>query len=515
MKRLLYSHKLNQRGFNHILAIIICVVGAALIGTYMLVFTYASPWRGVLELSSADSGYCLTASGSSANSKVVLDPCSKTVDNNQIWSINNTKTSTVLGRTNVQEFTLQSSAGSNQCLNNPYGSKTNGTAMQIYSCNNSDADNIWFWGGATGGSAHQLTNLASISDEKGLCLDDAYGSHVASIKIQGYSCRTSNQSNQEWYEATTPSGSSVSTSTIHYVALGDSVASGEGINYGWTFTNGTWNQTGPANPVWEPTTDLSAATQDCHRSAQAYPYLIATATNYKLLDLSCSGASIPEGVLGPIQFDKSTTGPAQLGSNQSISGYSSPNTAYDTFKPDLVTITLGLDDVDFSDVLTNCYTGPCGTTSQNASMDASITSFSANLKTLLAQIDSRGTSDGKIPWVVLTTYYDPFNPSALSCGDINLGLGFGLSSSDVSWLQSKLTLINQDIVADSSSYPKAKVANLSDVMAGHQLCSTNPWIYGPSIIFDDLNSPAPFHPTPSGQQAIAKVILTTIESLNL
>lgn len=302
---------------------------------------------------------------------------------------------------------------------------------------------------------------------------------------------------------------STAPTPIHYVALGDSVASGEGINYGWVYSGGDWKQTGPQNPVWEPTTNLATGVQDCHRSAKAYPYLVASATKYQLLDLSCSGATIPEGVLGAIPFDKTTTGAAQLGTTQM------PNAEYDTFKPKLVTITLGMDDVDFSDVLTNCYTGACGTTSQNNSMNSAIATFSSNLKILLSDIDNRGKADGQVPWVVLTTYYNPFNLSSLNCDDINIGFGFGLSSANVTWLQSKLNLIDQDIETDSSSYPKAKVVNLSNVMNGHQFCSSDPWVYGPSILYDDLNSPAPFHPTPSGQQAIANAMLTTIKSLSL
>jgi lysophospholipase L1-like esterase len=174
-----------------------------------------------------------------------------------------------------------------------------------------------------------------------------------------------------------------------------------------------------------------------------------------------------------------------------------------------------MDDVDFTDVLSDCYTGACGTSSQDQTMDTAIATFSANLKILLSEINTRGAADGNVPWVVLTTYYDPFNTDALSCDDIDIGLGFGLSHSDVTWLQSKLQAINQVITADSATYPKAKVVDLSTVLAGHQFCSTNPWIYGPSILYDDINSPAPFHPTPAGQQAIANTMLSTISSLNL
>ena len=77
-------------------------------------------------------------------------------------------------------------------------------------------------------------------------------------------------------------------------------------------------------------------------------------------------------------------------------------------------------------------------------------------------------------------------------------------------------------------FPNVVVADLSDVLQGHTLCSADPWVFGPSIYlhldqlaeyrgaqdFDrplDLN-PAPFHPTSAGQQAIADRVIAAIVS---
>lgn len=312
--------------------------------------------------------------------------------------------------------------------------------------------------------------------------------------------------------ATALGGYAVRFGPLSYVALGDSVASGEGINYGWVYQNGNWQQTGPSNPVWEPTTDLTPAVQDCHRSAQGYPALVAASTGYNVINLSCSGASVTAGVLGNIQFDSKTTGAAQLGT--ATAGFAPPNASYDAAKPQVVTITIGMDDVGFEDLLTTCYTQSCGSASDDQALDAKIATFQTNLETMLTEIKNRGTADGYVPWVVLTNYYDPFNDAQIKCGDIDLGFGFGLSATQITWLESKLQVLNQAIVAASATYPKAKIADISNVLAGHQLCSTDPWVYGPSIIYDDPNSPAPFHPTPSGQQAIASVVTGVIKTLS-
>jgi lysophospholipase L1-like esterase len=266
--------------------------------------------------------------------------------------------------------------------------------------------------------------------------------------------------------------------------------------------------------VWDPATNLSPAVQDCHRSLQAYPTLVAQATGFQLLNLSCSGASIPQGILGTLPFDSKVTGAAQLGST--APGYAPPNTSYDSYKPDVVTLTLGMDDIDFSDILSTCYTSACGTASQDQKLTASMSTFETNLKTLLGQIQSRGAADDKIPWVVMTNYYDPFSKTgANNCGDINIGLGFGLSNSDITWLQSKLVILNQDIVSASASYPKIKVVDISGALSGHELCTAVPWAYGPSIWYSDFGDPAPFHPTPAGQQAISALVVAAMKTLPL
>lgn len=205
--------KLNQSGFDHMVVAVISVVVVGVVGTALVVASHAATpasWKGSLQTFSNNSGYCLTANGTTKSSKVVLDPCSSSQGAKQIWSLYNVGTATVLGQPNTQEFYLQNGAGSNLCLNNPYRSKTNGTAMQLYTCNGLDAAGTWVWGSkltSKGLSSHQLTSLASISGSAGKCLDAAYGSKTAGTKVQIWSCKTSGQSNQNWFEDATPSGS--------------------------------------------------------------------------------------------------------------------------------------------------------------------------------------------------------------------------------------------------------------------------------------------------------------------
>ena len=309
-------------------------------------------------------------------------------------------------------------------------------------------------------------------------------------------------------------------SPANYVALGDSVASGDGIEYGWQWvpnvtnsSGGVWTATGPANPVWEPANDTRPEVQACHRSAKAYPYLVAKTLNANLYNPSCSGASMANGILGSRDFGSGVVGVAQLGSTQA--GLAPPNQAYDSFKPDVVSLTLGMDDINFSDILRQCYVGfSCVTAANDQDVNARLVTFKSDLTQVLAEIQRRGTTAGKMPWVVLTTYYDPFNAdSTVTCGDVDLGLGQGLSADEVSWLRSKLQLMNQTIKDTAASYPKIKVADVSTVLTGHTLCSADPWVYGISIWYSSLGNPAPFHPTPQGQAAIANVVTSVMRGL--
>ncbi len=307
-----------------------------------------------------------------------------------------------------------------------------------------------------------------------------------------------------------------------YAALGDSVASGDGIEYGWVWTpdgagDGDWVRppNAPANPVWEPTNDLRPEVQACRRSAKGYPQLVAAATGYTLYNPSCSGASVLNGVLGARAFNSGPVGAAQLGMAQPSAGLAPANPAYDTFQPDVVSVTLGMDDIGFSDFLRRCYIGTsCVTPANEQDINQRLAKFKTDLQLQLDEMESRGTAAGKLPWVVLTTYYDPFNPdSSKQCADTYLGLGNGLGANEIDWMRSKMQVMNQYIKDAGATYPKTKIADISQALAGHEFCSADPWVYGISIWYSDVGNPAPFHPTPQGQAAIAAVLSPIIKSL--
>lgn len=115
----------------------------------------------------------------------------------------------------------------------------------------------------------------------------------------------------------TASTASAATDPVEYIALGDSFASGYGLgNYGG------WDAVG------------------CVRSFDDYPHRIASANGWNLNDRSCAGAVVANVTDTP-QSTSSGTVPAQVNALSA--------------KTDIITISIGGNDIGFSTVLGTCF----------------------------------------------------------------------------------------------------------------------------------------------------------------
>lgn len=352
------------------------------------------------------------------------------------------------------------------------------------------------------------------------------------------------------------------TKTI--VGLGDSVAAGEGINYGFTWTGGKWKRTGPGNPTWMTTAPaLGANYQQCHQSGHGYPNLIAlNGGNYKVYNMACTGASALQntesagspledgGVLDPELFDSkaqpypeygtasdpSKTVPQQLGGT-CIPGCAGPSAVFNNHKPNVVLLTLGANDVLFPYWITQCYdprAGPCNTSANSQTLASLLTLEKNDLATTLNTLDDWAAGKSVNLRVLVTNYYDPFDSAKTNCIDYNVPIGgIGIDGSELAFLENGLTNLNSNIAADvkdaqnSDANLTISLVDLSSLFqkgtkaspGSHAWCTTHPWAYGPSIDFPIYNgtihttdNPAPFHPTPEGQDAIYQAVKTTLNS---
>jgi len=120
----------------------------------------------------------------------------------------------------------------------------------------------------------------------------------------------------------------------NYVALGDSFSSGEG------------------NPPFETGTDIGSGDNknQCHRSASAYPHLLASVQYLSLTSfVACSGATTTNVISGGTS-DGAWREPPQISA-----------LSQDT---DIATITVGGDDVGFRDFATACTISLCDFSTQ-------------------------------------------------------------------------------------------------------------------------------------------------------
>jgi lysophospholipase L1-like esterase len=237
-----------------------------------------------------------------------------------------------------------------------------------------------------------------------------------------------------------------------YVALGDSVAAGYGL---------------------ETYSDPSA----CNRTRQAYPNLVAKQRNLKLTSLACSGATVLAGILG----------------SQDVNDLSLPPQLDELFalpRPKLVTLTIGANDMGWTDLLTKCAVSDCGTPADSAVVDGRLAELTAHLQTILTKISEHYGS--KPPQLIVTGYYQLLTPSLQSCPEMT-----GLDSSELAWERAQQTKLNATLQSASTSFHFASFAGPD--FSGHELCSHDSWI-------QNISSSGPYHPTDAGQNAYAQVI---------
>lgn len=293
------------------------------------------------------------------------------------------------------------------------------------------------------------------------------------------------------------------------VAIGDSVSAGEGIAQGWEWHPGTedwtgeWEQTGPRSD-W----DTTYTDEGCHQTPQAHPRVAAGMVHADLLHLSCTGSTAFSGVFGK---HHEVGAAAQLGSD----ALSSTNARYDGAKPDIVTLSLGANDVGFAGVVRGCVTGRCDT--DDSRLDGALKTQKDDLRLVLGEIESRGKAAGKVPMTILTKYVDPF-PAVYQdrCPDLNVPVaGFAITNDEMQFMRRGLRRLNQNLEDVAAAFDFVRVLDPPSSFTNHPFCSREPWTMGVGLIFDgapDFSNPSPFHPTADGQTVIGRAVAKAIEA---
>jgi lysophospholipase L1-like esterase len=248
-----------------------------------------------------------------------------------------------------------------------------------------------------------------------------------------------------------------------YVALGDSYSSGE------------------ANPPFDPGTNITG--DKCHRSAGAWPRLLATSDPTITMEahIACSGAKTKD-----ITSQWFNSEPPQI---DQLSALSQP--------PQLITITIGGNDVGFKSVLRNCFLFDCW-------VDHRLTTAKNYIEKTLPD--------------VLATTYDAIHAAAPDTPVAVIGYPrlFPLTQTathNCGWLtpteRTKLndlaTLLDSVIGTAARNAGFTYVSTLN-ALSGHEECQSDSWLYpigDRPLVYDA-------HPIAKAEQALEAVVRTAL-----
>jgi lysophospholipase L1-like esterase len=245
---------------------------------------------------------------------------------------------------------------------------------------------------------------------------------------------------------------------LTYVSMGDSVAAGAGLGV--------------------PST-ASKEDRTCDRSPSAYPYIVARRLGTSVTQFACSGAKVNDGIYGD-----------QVRSGLEITPQL--DRAFANGTPDIITLTVGANDARWVQFLKQCQITKCGTSFDNARAKLYRADLRVELYWALHKIDQ--LSAGNPPTVLLNGYYAPFNSTICAGTD-------RITTAEREWMNARTADLNQAIVSVTQLFSNSQFVPIS--FAGHELCSSSPWIQG-------LGSVAPFHPNATGQSVIANANLRAL-----
>jgi len=260
--------------------------------------------------------------------------------------------------------------------------------------------------------------------------------------------------------------------TLRLAALGDSYSSGEGAGNYYAGTN---------------------SAHGCHRSPHAWALQMSKyVANHDVTMpsqeyfLACSGA-VSSSLKTSFKGQK-----PQIDALQHVLP-----------KPELVTLTMGGNDLGFPDVVKDCYEAPLK--GSNCIKDGTLAKVEAKLpseqKTLASDyIDVHLADPGA---TLLIVGYPQIFEDTSHCGAITTEEEKALNV-----LTGKVdAMIARAAAADKFSY-----VSVLGALAGHEMCTEHPWLYEIGFLrglFDDQQQA---HPNALGQEAIAKIVATFINT---
>jgi hypothetical protein len=236
---------------------------------------------------------------------------------------------------------------------------------------------------------------------------------------------------------------------------------------------------------------VANATEDdiaCGRSSDSLANQIGSLQGSRVLNLACSGASIPHGLRGP-QVQAGRTMPSQVGLLKQVDGLK------------FVTVVIGPNDLYWADFLQYCYgVANCQDNLTQGEFDYRLASFDRDYGELLQDLNDL---PGR-PQIIIMTSYDVFNPDA-SCKDARPDGARGLNPTNITLLSSRNKALNDVLISGAQKY---KFSIASPRLA--PLCAPNSDHLGADI--QGLDGTNPFHPTGIGSIRMASAVVQVVKS---
>ncbi len=235
-----------------------------------------------------------------------------------------------------------------------------------------------------------------------------------------------------------------------YVALGDSYSSGDG------------------NPPY--------SSAPCRRSDAAWPNTAVSPSVVLTKNLACSGARIE-----------------QLSSSWPEKGEEAQILAAAALQPDVVSLTIGGNDLGFSTVLADCFVSP------GCDADGTLAEVRARLPRLGDQLADvyRTLKDETAAHVVVVGYPRIFPTT---------------KPHNCAWLSERerkalngVALQVDDTLRQAAAKAVVDYVSVLGVLAGHELCTADSWVYPIRIQCALPGRSNCGHPTRLGQRAIARL----------
>lgn len=258
----------------------------------------------------------------------------------------------------------------------------------------------------------------------------------------------------------------------HYVALGDSYSSGEGVY----------------RPGEAP---VNGGADRCHRTRGSYVPLVAGAHRFGggTGFYACSGATTGQLLRG------------QYGHRPQVTRVNADTS--------LVTLSIGGNDAGFAPVLTGCiaklpWSSAC--VDQDAEVSRRIEGLRPGLRRVLTEIRSRAPRAR----IVLLGYPRPFPADPPGAVD-------NLSVADQRWLNEMTRKLNDLVAEVAGAFDRTIAAfgapgsveyvNAYDAFAGHEVGRPRPYLNGLVLDWEELTvSPRSFHPTADGYRRFAELV---------